>query len=56
MIELQLATDRPRLVREKMQEGMANGAQLTGIDSLRGEEVVEGFTPDLSFIWDPFAF
>ena len=28
VIELQSSTDRPRLVREKMQEWMANGAQL----------------------------
>ena len=28
MIELQSTTDRPRLIREKLQEYMANGAQL----------------------------
>lgn len=77
-IELQQETDSPRLVREKMQEWIANGAQLAwlieperrsvaiyrpdgsveareGIDSVTGEGVVEGFTLDLSFIWDPFG-
>ena len=78
VIELQSATDRPRLVREKMQEWMANGAQLgwlinpeqksvtiyrpagqpetrTGIDSIAGEGLMDGFSLDLGFVWNPLA-
>lgn len=76
VIELKSKTDRLRVLREKMLEWIANGAQLgwlidaetktvevyrsdrepellTGVDSVKGEGPVEGFTLDLVRVWRP---
>ena len=78
VIELRSSTDRPRVIRAKMQEWATNGAQLgwliepeersvtiyrrtgepetrTGIDSIAGEGLMEGFVLDLRFVWNPRA-
>ena len=78
VIELKSKTDRMRVLREKMNEWIINGARLgwlidpdsktvevfrpgcdpellTGIESVKGEGPVEGFTLDLLPVWDPIG-
>jgi Uma2 family endonuclease len=78
VIELRSHFDRLRVLRDKMDEYIANGARLgwlidpetrtveiyrpgrapetlTGVDSVSGEDPVEGFVLDLRTVWDPLA-
>ncbi|MBM3735773.1 MAG: Uma2 family endonuclease [Acidobacteria bacterium] len=78
VIELKSSTDRLHILREKMEEWIANGTSLGWLidpeartveiyragrgpeilknpDRVHGEGPVEGFTLDLTEVWDPFA-
>ena len=78
VIELKSELERMRVLREKILEWIANGAQLgwlidpetktvevyrpgrepellAGVDAVKGEGPVEGFTLDLLAVWDPLS-